>query len=382
MEKKLTEKELKQREKDVKKAIELSENIVNDFNIYLGVYRAENKAQVSLLTNQEYEDMLFDPSCDNVHISNFVNKFKITHILDTSTLVIDKSNFALAFNPIVWAVLKLEQKIAVCRIASMAINNKDVTQFHNSDSNGFVWVGDDYGGAFNIGAFFRDDVDSLKIFADICDLKNIINYSYYFNKHYNKEENYYSIKNFESFEELQYVSPLELNKELKESSSEAQAFFWDELYRRNSRSALLKSLDMLSEASLPIQDISQDMYKYIKAATKDIVNTNIFVAKELGSNIYERDKKYLKIKVDIFNNLILKDYNEKVVEHNQLVEEYKNTENQDKKSEIFDKISNIKAELQAIKSNTMTYEEALEKFNEYFKKEKRTYYRNDDKELC
>ena len=180
------------------------------------------------------------------------------------------------------------------------MNNKDVHEFVNYNSNGFVMAGKNYEGAFNIGSFYREDFDSLDALQDIFNFSNIIKEAYYFN--YSKNKDYNLVVDFKNFEEMQYLSPLEPSKRLDEADDETKAFYFDQLYVRKTRDAILKSLNEIYEASKPICDLGKDLYDYIDGATNDIIKTNLLVAEQLGLTREERDKKYLKIKCDIFNH--------------------------------------------------------------------------------
>lgn len=282
------------RKKEIYQAIKKSYKLIDNFNIYFQVFKSNSLAQISQISKEEYKLVLNNPYFISTKEAEFRKKIDINKNCESTTLELNSNNFALAFNPFVWSTLSLEQKIAAIRIASINLNNKDVNEFANYNSNSVVLCGKNYNGAFNIGAFFREDIDSIDILRDICDFNNLIKESFYHNK--SSQKNYDSILDFETFEEMQYLSPLEPVCEFKDASTEAKAFFWDQIFRRNSRAALLQALDLLDVASRPIEDLSKNLYEYISGISKDITNTNLFVMQTLGFNVKERDEKYLKIK--------------------------------------------------------------------------------------
>ena len=365
MKKELTAQDLKERKKEIHEAFKKSNSILADFKVYLAVYRAKSKAQVSNLTKDEYLNMQKDFRYNTSHLQKFVKSLENYQQISIETLVLDYNNYALAFNPAVWSVLKLEEKIAVCMLSNIKINHCDVTDYETYNSTGFVLIGNDYKGSFNFGAFFRDDKESKDFLVDIYNFKNIIKDSFYYQKSLKNE--YDKICDFESFEEMQYLSPLEPNDELNNCSDEVKSFFWDQIYRRNTRKAVLQALDTIKDASGPINDITVDFYNSIQNDINNIVNTNVFVFKTLGSNQVDRDKKYLKIKVDIFNNSFIKEHNNLVEEHNKLVKKYKATDNALEARKIKLQIDELKKEMQEIKNNIITYEQAEEYFKNYFK---------------
>ena len=368
MEKTLTEQELKARKMEIYQAIKKSNSELKDFCVHLAVYRGAGLAQVSILTEEEFLNMQKDINCDTPHLLKFLQSLKNKNNIRIETITLDENNFALAFNPAVWSVLKLEQKIAVCRFACKKINNVDVTEFSNYNSNGFVLVGKNYSGAFNLGAFYREDVEPIDLLKHICNFKNIIKDAYYINK--SREKEYNTIFDFDSFEEMQYVSPLEPNKNFDDSSDKAKAFYWDQLYNRQSRKAYLQALDLVSDASQPIEDITKDFGDYVKNTIKDIVKTNVFVIGVLGYNPIERDRKYLDIKVEIFNNYFIKEFNSKADIYNNLLNEYNSTENENKKQNINEQLKQLKIDMENIEKNIITLAQAEEHFKKYFKSDK------------
>lgn len=352
-----------ERQNKINIALKKSNKLINNFYSYFQVFRSSHIAQISQVSEDEYNSIILNPYCISSKEAEFRKKIDNNMDCEASTLELNSDNFALAFNPFVWSTLSLEQKITAARIAIKKINNIDVKEFVNYNSVCVVMCGKDYAGALNIGSFFREDIDSINILNDICNFNNIIKDSYYHNKSLHKH--YDTIFDFETFEEMQYLSPLEPSCELKDATSEVKAFFWDQIFRRNSRAALLQSLDLLYQTSKPIEDLSKDLYNYINSASKNITNTNLFIMQTLGCNVKERDEKYLKIKNEIFNQPIIKKHNDLVELYLKKKEELDSLNNEDNKK-IMVELKLMHNEISKLKSQILAFDDAKKHFKDYF----------------
>ena len=358
MGKELTKKEIKQRKKQAYSAWKESEKLLVDFGFSL----------------------------------NYTNKIRGTQ----TVLKIDNSNFALAFHPYIWSKIDLAHKIAVSRVAYKQIHHKDIKEFVNYNSNGFVMCGKNYDGALNLGAFFREDTNCIELFQKICQGESLIKESYYFNKAQGK--NYNKISDFDSFEEMQYLSPLEFKQDFDSLSDIDKAYYLDKISLRNYRQDLQRSIDYLCGAFIPLRDFSDELYDYFQKETDNILKTNLFIMQQLGSSSLERDEKYLDIKVELFNQGFIEEFNKKAEEHNIKLEEYKKVAKEynnlveeynnpsDAISQVFTKheidamrptldkvkaeLSDMKTELDKIETNIITLNDAEEHFKEHFKKDK------------
>ena len=234
--------------------------------------------------------------------------------VDVRTLVLTKDNYAMAFHPMVWNVLRTEERLAVCRIAWKEIYKNDINEFCNYKSDALCLAGENYQGAMNIGAFFKEGLIGPDYLLDICNANNKIKNSYYTNQAIGKK--YDKITDFSSFEELQYLSPLNPKEDIKNITGEPKAFYFDQIYLRRLREATQKSLDLITFHSEELQGFFPEFDKFVADEQKNITDTNMFVMLTLGSRAIERDKKYLKIKTTLFSQPIIE-------KHNKLYEEYK-----------------------------------------------------------
>ena len=354
MEKQLTKKEIRQRKKEIYNGVKESEKLLVDFGFSM----------------------------------TYIN----TKTGNKSILNIDRTNFALAFHPYIWSKIDLAHKIAVCRVAYKEIHNKDIKEFENYNSNSIVFVGKNYNGSFNLGALYREDVHSIDLLQQICHGENKIRENDYFNNYMKKTVN--TVYDFESFEAMQYMSPLEFTIDYNSLDNQAKAIFLDKLTLRNYRQDLQKSLDLMMDGFEPLREVSKEIYDYCKAESDSLMKTNLFIMENLGSNSFERDEQYLEIKVRLFNKRFIEEYNKKSDEYNakleahnknvraynKLIAEYKNptdaisqmfTEKEiDKFKPTIDEgkaeLNKIKAELDAIDKNIVTFEDAKKHFKEHF----------------
>ena len=368
----LTEQERKEREQQVKVALAKSNKLVKDFKIYLGVFESNTMHQTSRLTKEEYEKMQNKKFIGSKHEEHFFNNIPDSdQYVEAKTFVIDRTNFAMAFHMMIWQVLTLEEKIAACRIAWKELLNKDVKDFNNYDSSAVVLVGKKYKGALNLGSLFKEELFSSDILCAICNAENIIKLSYYYN---HRKKEYKTLLDFDSFEELRYLSPLEPKVSIDLMKDDvAKAVCLDNLFYRNDRNAQKRAYYLLTSHCEPIYDLFPQFDRYIHYKLESIVNTSLFIAKNLGANLLERDEKYLRLKADMFDSINTKLYNEKVAEYQKLYLEYKNA--QDAISEAIFKEQLLKehSKLMELKKKLFVdYEVVKKHFASHFEDDKKT----------
>ena len=363
----LTPEQEKERKQQAKQAIHDSKKLMKDFKVYLAVFSSETRRQVSLLTKEEYEKMQQMKYIGSKHEEKFFDGLPDDdNYVDVKTLTLDKNNFGLAFYPMVWNVLTLAQKVAICRIVRQQTENKDFKQFHVFDSNGVVMCGNDFKGALNIGSFFRDDMIGPDFLTKLLNGQNTIDDSYYVNKLRNGAK-YNEIKDFNSLIEMQYISPLEPKTDnLEEMPPKAKAFYFDQIYRRKYRKAKQQALDYITEHAGELEGLWPEFDSAVAEEQKHITQTDLLVMQELGSNQKMRDEEYLKVKVDIFNNIFIEEYNKLAKKHNEILEEYNNSKDAIETKGLKEKLHKIQDELEIINSKLTTIEKAKEHFKSHF----------------
>ena len=193
---------------DLKKAVRESKKIMKNFTIYIASYVSESRGQISHITKEEYEKINKQRFIVSKHEDTFFKDLPDDNYVDVKTYKLTEEKFAMAFHPMVWKVLTLEEKIAVCRIARQKTQGVDFKEFCKYRSDGVIFVGKNYGGSLNVGSLFYDNLIGSDFLKYICNAENSIKSSYYITKH-TKNQDDLSILDFESFEEMQYVSPLE-----------------------------------------------------------------------------------------------------------------------------------------------------------------------------
>lgn len=312
----ISEIELERKKIDIQKVVQDSDNLMDNFEVYIGVYESESRHQTSHITKEEFDKMQNHKYIGSKHENSFFNNLPLKDsYVDVRTLVLTKDNYALAFHPMIWHVLKIEERLAACRIAWKEIYKNDVKEFCNHNSKALSMVGENYQGSLNIGSFFRDDLIGPDYLIDICNASNKIKDSYYINKMMSGKK-YDKITDFSSFEELQYLSPLEPKEEDNNKiGGEAKAYYFDQIYRRRLREATQKGLDLITLHDEDLQGFFPEFDKYVADEQKRITDTNLFVMLTLGSPAIERDKKYLKLKTLMFDL-------PRAEEHNKLYQEY------------------------------------------------------------
>ena len=351
---------------ELKKLLKKTDALVKSFKVQIAVYVSHSRGQVSKLTKEEFDKMQITKFIGSAHEDSFFRDLPKTDLrIDVKTFVIDNQNFALAFHPMVWSVLSTEERIAACRLARLAVDGKDFRELCEYESDGVVMVGKNYQGALNIGSFTKKNVLGNEVLAKICDGENTIKDSFYFNN--SRQKKYDTIFSFDSFEEMQYVSPLEpLEEDVAKMTPQAKAYFFDQIWRRKRRAAVLMADDMICEKIEPLDGIFPQFDQHVKAEVEDIIQTNLFVMQTLGSNAKMRDEDYLRIKVNIFNNSFISEYNQLVQEHNRLVGEYKQAGDIISKDFLLEEIHEMSAKLEVIKDKKITLEQAKQHFSEYF----------------
>ena len=240
----LTEEEIKAYQKQIGDCLEASNQLTKNFKLYIGVYGSSKKFQVSHISKEDYE-LLQDPlKCQNVKsLKEFYNSLGETEDhTSKKAILLTEDNFAMAFHPAVWNVLKFEERIAAMRVAWKKFTGKDVTEFCNSISTTIAYVGSDYQGSLNIGSIiaYAFEYGSWNLLKNLANTTNCLKMNYYFNQSKQKEYNY--ITDFESFEEMQYVSPLEpIETDVEKMSDDVKAVYYSQLNRREQRKNFLKA---------------------------------------------------------------------------------------------------------------------------------------------
>ena len=312
----ISQREFERKNLDIKNVVQSSNKLLKNFKVYIAVYESDSRHQTSHITKEEYDKMQKYKFIGSKHEDKFFENLPdIYGYIDSKTLVLSNDNYGLAFHPMIWHVLTTEERLTACRIAWKDIYHRDIKEFCNYNSNGVALVGKDYQGALNIGSFFRDDVISSDILRGIFDANNKIKDSFYSNRlmHGKKID---TIKDFDSFEEMQYLSPLEpKEQDLNKMSKESKAFYFDGIYFRRFREAIQKSLDLITLHGKELEGLFPEFERYVRHEQKSITDTNLFVMSVLGSNVIERDKKYLEIKSYMFDSF-------RVERHNQLYKEF------------------------------------------------------------
>ena len=239
--------ELERRKLDIKKVVHDSNKLMKNFKVYIALYESDSRHQTSHITKEEYDKMQTHRFIGSKHEDSFFKNLPDKdNYVDTKTLVLTKDNYALAFHPMIWHVLTTEERLTVCRIAWKDCYKKDVKEFCNYKTESLSLVGKNYNGSLNIGSFFRDDLISSDYLRDIFNANNRIKDSLYTNRLLAGKK-YETIKDFESFEEMQYLSPIEPKEEdIKKMNDQAKAFFFDQIYNRKYREAVQKSLNLIS----------------------------------------------------------------------------------------------------------------------------------------
>ena len=317
-EKQLSKEELQKYQKELDEALKKSNEHIKDFKVYIGVYRSSFKAQTSHLTQEEYEMLQDKIKCYKVKsLNTFYDGLSqddnyVTH----KAIVLDENNFAMAFHPMVWKVLTFEERISAMRIAWQKTNGKEVKEFCNHVTTTVAFVGKDYQGALNIGAMLAyDDAEGpWNLLKYIANANNSIKFNYYFNKMRSKDYKY--ITDFECFEELQYIAPLEPNTEnVEEMQPKVKAIFFNQLERRRDRQNYLNADYLLLDHSEDLKGMFLVFDECLEREIQDILKTDELVDKELGYFQKDIDEDFLSFKVQVFNNTTID-------EHNKLVEEY------------------------------------------------------------
>ena len=372
--KELTEQEREQIKQQAKVAAKKSGKIVKNFTIYLATFASETRRQVSKLTKDEYEKMQKQKYIGSKHEDVFFVDLPETDIyVETKTMVLNKDNFALGFHPMVWKVLSLEERVALCRIARQELVGKDFKEFCCYDSNGVVMVGKDYQGSLNVGAFVDDEVLGNEVFIKIANGETTIKHSYYMNKLTSGKYHFDKITDFSSFEEMQYLSPLDpIHTELEQMSDKEKAYFFDQIYRRRYRAAEQRALDLIAEHASQLEELYPEFFEYMNNEQKNITATILLVMQEIGSSVKTRDETYLDIKVKIFNNGYIDEYNKGVIEYNKLLEKYKNPSDILEQMDTKQEIAKMEIELDKLKSNIITLLDAKDHFSEHFYPKQKT----------
>lgn len=353
----ISKRELERKNLDVKQVVQDSNKLIKDFKVYVAVYQSNSRCQTSHITKEEYDKMKEYKFIGSKHEDKFFENLPDRdNYVDAKTLVLTKDNYGLAFHPMIWHILSTEERLTVCRIAWKDIYHRELNEFCNYNSNGVVMAGKDYQGALNIGSFFRDDLISCDILREIFNANNRIKDSFYTNRlMHGKTIN--TIKDFDSFEEMQYLSPLQAKeKDLNKMSEESRAFYYDGIYIRRFREANQKSLDLITLHSEEMQGLFPQFDDYAKNEQKSITDTNLFVMSVLGSNVIERDKKYLETKVKLFDISIVERHNELYKEYVKVKKEKVDVVNKPYK----DKLNVIEQEKEKINNQIKTANDAID----------------------
>ena len=320
----LTEEEVQAYQQKLDIALKKSNELIKDFKVYIGVYRSNLKAQVSHLTKEEYD--VFDDPIKNHSIKSvsrfYSNLSEEENYVTKNSIVLTKDNFAMAFHPMIWKILTFEERITAMRIAWQQFNDKDVNEFCNHVTTTVAFVGKDYKGALNIGALlvYGGDDGALNILHQIADAANELKFNYYFNKR--KEKNYNYITDFKSFEEMQYVSPLDTaldNLNLKDPV--VKAMFLNQLSDRRRRDNFLNADYLVLEHSDELSGLNPRFDKILQKEIENIKSDINFVIDQLGYSQKSANERYLEIKIDTFNNFTK-------IEHNKLVRKYQKLDSQ------------------------------------------------------
>ncbi len=357
----------------LKKLLKQTDKLVKEFKINIGIFKSKTRAQVSKLSEEEFQKMQSKKYINSAHEDNFYKDLPDDDWkVDVKTFVIDNQNFALAFHPMVWNVLSTEEKIAACRLARLKVYGKDFKQLSQYDCDTVVMVGKDYQGSLNVGAFINKDTLGNEILNNVCNCENTIKQSYYINNSFQKK--YDTIFDFHSFEEMQYITPLEpKERDVEKMPSRAKGFFFDQIYRRRYREAICKSCEMIMEELEPLENVFPQFDEYLKNEIDNITKTNMYVMRTIGVNEKIRDEEYLKIKVDIFNNHFIDKYNEQARIHNKLVEEYKNAENFMEDMDLKEQLNASHTKLKELENKQTDIEAAKKHFADHFyQKDKET----------
>lgn len=340
----LSEQEKKERLKEIDKAIISSDELIKDFSVYIAVFESNTRHQTSHITKEEYDKMQNTKYIGSKHEDRFFKDLPDDDLyVNAKTLVLNNDNIAMAFHPMIWKVLTMEERVTALRLAWKLVHGEDVNELCNYYTTTVVFVGKNYQGSLNLGSMLTHDGGDgpWNMFKSICNAKNQIKYNYYFNKNFGKEIKY--ITDFESFEQMQYLSPLEPKVEnIDEMSNELKAVLFNQLSRRKQRENYRQANYFILDHTEELRGLLPIFDEALENDIEEINQTERLINEELGYFQKDIDEEYLRIKVDIFNNITIK-------EHNKLIEIYQNLTNQIEDIEqpfihLRKKIKNLKAQ--------------------------------------
>ena len=352
--KELTKEEIKELLGKLDVALKKSDDLVNDFKVYIGVYRSNTRSQTSHITKEEY-DIMGDrfKNFDIPSVKRFYDTLTDQDVFVTkSAVVLDKDNFAMAFHPMIWQVLTFEERVAAMRVAWSAVHKNDIKDFTNNYTSTVVFVGNDYKGSLNIGSMLADH--PWVLLKSICDAENALKFNKYFNKQMSKSYDY--ITDFDSFEEMQYLSPLEpKQQDIDQMTDHEKAIHYNQIYSRKMRENYRNADYLILDHSEPLKGLDTKFDEALDQDLDDINRTDTIVTKELGYFQKDIDEDYLKIKVTLFNN-------ENIKKHNELCDTYYALEDKIKeiKKPALEKTKDLRAKKSKLEENLKNAGDAIE----------------------
>lgn len=368
----LTEAEKKQRDFEVNIGIAEAKKI-NNLKVFLAVFQSNSKSQISKITEEEYNKMQTQKFIDSEHENSFIDSIRDKSLsntdqyfnIDVQTTILDESNYPLAFYPAIWDALSMAEKIAVCKIVWKKTLGRDLKDFCNYDSDGVVMVGKNYQGALNVGSFYSEKVYPSHYLIEILNAENTLKFNYCFNELSKKPIS--TILDFNDFEEMQYLSPIEpITNDFDQMSDNQKAYVFDQIFNRKLRQAAQDGFYAIKDNSEIVKGLSEKYENFADRCLDDMYETDKLVDKCLGYFRKDRDIEYLKFKVAVFNNYFIKRSNDLVDKFNETKKELENAPDILSSMDLEEELKTIRQQINDERSNVITFEQAMEHFKDYF----------------
>lgn len=344
----------------IKKSTELMKN----FKIYIAALISDSKKQFARVDKEEYERVKQEKFVGSKREQAFFDSLSDDKkFVDVKTLVVTKDNIGLGFYPLVWKVLSLEQKIALCRLARLKNENKDFTKFVQDDFDGVI-SGET--GALNISTLSRKDMIGPNFLIEILNASNKIKNMHYLSilerdKDYDKK-----ITAYKTFEELRYSYRIE-PADWDIASNKVKALYYDNIFERGRREAEQCAFDMISNDAAGLEGMFPEYDEYVTRSQGEIDKKNLLVIQELGASKMDRDEEYLKGVVKIIRNDEAIEFNKKVVLYKEKLKQIHNADKHSEKVKLEIEARKLLKEIQKEKSERTTFEQAKRHFASHFK---------------